>query len=218
VPVPIEEGQPINIVVEHTIRRLVDAESLSFTFGVQLDGSEPERLIAESVSAAATADLAVVVVGTTSSLESEGFDRTSLALPGLQDELVHRVAEANPKTVVVVNAGAPVTMPWHDNVAAILLSWFGGQEFSHALTDVLTGTTEPGGRLPTTWPASIDDVPVPRLHPGQRCPPLHRRHQHRLPRVVEDRGGTRLPVRLWPRLHELEPRATHGNDRHRRRR
>ncbi len=91
-------------------------------------------------------------------MESEGFDRVSLALPGRQDELVTRIAAVNPRVVVVVNTGAPVLLPWRDEVAAILLSWFPGQEFGHALADVLLGVAEPGGRLPTTWPAKEDAV------------------------------------------------------------
>jgi len=110
--------------------------------------------VAAAAVLAAGSDVAVVVVGTTAEVESEGFDRTSLALPGRQDELVRRVAAANPRTVVVVNSGAPVLMPWTEEVAAVLLTWFGGQEFGRALADVLLGDTEPGGRLPTTWPAS----------------------------------------------------------------
>ncbi|MDT7632039.1 MAG: beta-glucosidase, partial [Pseudonocardiales bacterium] len=116
--------------------------------------------IAAAVASARAAEVAVVVVGTTPQLESEGFDRTGLALPGAQDDLVRAVAAANPRTVVVVNSGGPVTMPWRDEVAAVLLGWFGGQEFGHALADVLLGHTEPGGRLPTTWPATEADVPV----------------------------------------------------------
>ena len=104
--------------------------------------------------------MALVVVGTSAEVESEGFDRTSLALPGRQDDLVAAVAAANPRTVVAVNAGAPVLMPWRDDVAAVLLTWFGGQELGHALADVLLGAVEPGGRLPTTWPAAAHDVPV----------------------------------------------------------
>jgi beta-glucosidase len=102
----------------------------------------------------------VVVVGTTEKVESEGFDRRSLALPGDQDALVRAVAAANPRTVVVVGAGSPVLMPWRDQVGAVLLSWFGGQELGHAVADVLLGTVEPGGRLPTSWPAVEADVPV----------------------------------------------------------
>jgi beta-glucosidase len=112
-----------------------------------------------AVSLAAESDVAVVVVGTNEEVESEGFDRTSLALPGRQDELVRAVAAANPRTVVIVNSGAPVLLPWADQVAAVLVSWFPGQEFGNALADVLTGTVEPGGRLPVTWPASEEELP-----------------------------------------------------------
>jgi beta-glucosidase len=109
------------------------------------------------VALAAEADVAVVVVGTTEEVESEGFDRDSLALPGRQDELVRRVAAVNPRTVVVVNSGAPVLLPWIDQVAAVLVAWFPGQEVGNALADVLLGDREPGGRLPTVWPAAEHD-------------------------------------------------------------
>jgi beta-glucosidase len=112
-----------------------------------------------AVALAADSDVAVVVVGTNEEVESEGFDRTSLALPGRQDELVRAVVAANPRAVVVVNSGAPVLLPWADEVAAVLVSWFPGQEFGTALGDVLTGTVEPGGRLPVSWPASEEGLP-----------------------------------------------------------
>ena len=121
-------------------------------------GDEDAELEA-AVALAAESYVAVVVVGTNEEVECEGVDRDSLALPGRQDELVARVAAVNPRTVVVVNAGAPVLLPWADDVAAILLVWFPGQEFGNALADVLTGAVEPGGRLPTTWPASEDGLP-----------------------------------------------------------
>ena len=101
----------------------------------------------------------MVVVGTTEEVESEGFDRGSLALPGRQDELVRRVADANPDTIVIVNSGAPVLLPWADSVAAVILAWFPGQEFGNALADVLLGDAEPGGRLPTSWPLSEEGLP-----------------------------------------------------------
>jgi beta-glucosidase len=141
------------------------ANALAVTIGVEADNSHPDALIDEAVEAARAADVAVVVVGTNSSVESEGYDRTSLEMPGLQDRLVHAVAAANPRTVVIVNSGAPVLLPWRHEVAAILIGYFGGQEFGHALTDILTGATEPGGRLPTTWPASLRDVPVINVTP-----------------------------------------------------
>ncbi|MYT93986.1 glycosyl hydrolase [Streptomyces sp. SID8359] len=126
---------------------------------------DPDELIAEAVAAARDADTAVVVVGTTERVESEGFDRTDLRLPGHQDALVRAVAAAHPRTVVVVNSGSPVELPWRDEVAAILLTWFPGQEAGHALADVLTGADEPGGRLPTTWPAVLADAPVTATTP-----------------------------------------------------
>lgn len=134
--------------------------SLSLFIGTEPDRSDPDGLIAEAADAAAMADAAIVVVGTNAQVESEGIDRDSLALPGRQDELVEAIVAANPRTIVVVNAGAPVELPWRDRVAAILLSWFGGQEYGNALADVLTGAREPGGRLPTTWPGRMEDVPV----------------------------------------------------------
>src|SRR6185312_1034279 len=86
--------------------------------------SDEQSEFDHAVSLAAESDVAVVVVGTNEEVESEGFDRTSLALPGRQDELVSAVAAINPRTVVVVNAGSPVLMPWASSVAAILLTWF----------------------------------------------------------------------------------------------
>jgi beta-glucosidase len=133
---------------------------LGFTAGWRPVVDSADALIAEAVEAARGADVAVVVVGTNEKVESEGFDRTDLRLPGRQDELVAAVAAVNPHTVVVVTSGSPVVMPWRNDVAAVLVTWFGGQEYGHALADVLTGAAEPGGRLPTTWPATQADVPV----------------------------------------------------------
>ncbi|WP_370109852.1 beta-glucosidase [Streptacidiphilus sp. MAP12-33] len=138
---------------------------VSFLLGHGEPVGTDDELLEEAVAVAAAADVAVVVVATTEEVESEGVDRGSLALPGRQDELVARVAAVNPRTVVVVNAGAPVLMPWRDDVAAVLLGWFPGQEAGAALADVLTGAREPGGRLPTTWPATEADVPVWDVEP-----------------------------------------------------
>jgi beta-glucosidase len=133
-------------------------------------GAEPpvrDDAIDRAVVAAAAADVAVVVVGTNDDWETEGEDRTTLALPGAQDELVARVAAANPNTVVVVNSGSPVTMPWLHDVRAVLQVWFPGEEFGEALADVLLGAAEPGGRLPVTLPARLDDTPAFTHHPGR---------------------------------------------------
>jgi beta-glucosidase len=124
-----------------------------------------EELLDEAARAAAAADVAIVVIGSAEGTESEGYDRDSMALPGRQDELVRRVAAANPKTVVVINSGMPVLMPWVDDVAAILQVWLPGQAFGEALADVLTGVEEPGGRLPVSIPRSEADAPVLHAQP-----------------------------------------------------
>ena len=166
VPLEVREGAPLDLRVEIDTRTTgALLNTLGITIGIEAADEDPETLIHEAVEAARAADIAVVVVGTNSHVESEGYDRTSLELPGLQDRLVHAVAAANPRTVVVVNSGSPVLMPWRNEVAAILIGYFGGQEFGHALADIVTGAAEPGGRLPTTWPARQEDVPVINVTP-----------------------------------------------------
>ncbi len=154
----LADGQEVELVLEYQL--MADAPATVCLLGYERPVPDADAQLAAAVAAAKAADVAVVVVGTTERVESEGFDRRSLALPGDQDALVDAVAAANPSTVVVVNAGSPVLMPWRDRVAAVLLAWFGGQEMGNALADVLLGVTEPGGRLPTTWPATEADVPV----------------------------------------------------------
>ena len=127
--------------------------------------ADAETLMAEAVATAAAADVAIVVVGSAETSESEGYDRDTLALPGRQDELVTRVAAANPRTIAVVNAGMPVLTPWADQVAALLYAWLPGQAMGEALADVLLGHAEPGGRLPVTLPAAEADCPVLHAQP-----------------------------------------------------
>ncbi|QGZ52577.1 glycosyl hydrolase [Streptomyces sp. QHH-9511] len=132
---------------------------------------DAELVSATAVEAARAADVAIVVVGTTEHDETEGYDRSGLSLGGHQDDLVRAVAAANARTVVVVNSGGPVEMPWREEVGALLLAWFPGQEAGAGLADVLFGLAEPGGRLPTTWGASLADAPVTRTRPvGGRLP------------------------------------------------
>ncbi len=150
----------IDIVVDLHGREGLAASAQSFIFGFETDRSNEAAMIAEAVKAAKAAELAIVVVGTNAQVESEGFDRKDLKLPGRQDELVSAVVGANPNTIVIVNSGSPVLMPWRKDVKAVLVSYFGGEQMGNALVDMLTGATEPGGRLPTTWPASEASVPV----------------------------------------------------------
>jgi beta-glucosidase len=160
---PLRSGQQVELAVRYRPDPAFPAARM--TLGVEVPAPPDDEELEHAVARARDADAAVVVVGTTEEIESEGFDRTSLALPGRQDELVRRVAAANPRTVVVVNTGGPVALPWRDEVPAILLSWFGGQELGNALADVLLGRVEPGGRLPTTWGAREQDLPVLQTRP-----------------------------------------------------
>jgi beta-glucosidase len=165
--ITVTAGTPVDVRFDYDLRGRTGplAGLLWLRLGTEPADVDEEQLIAEAAAAAATADVALVVVGTNSLVESEGFDRTSLTLPGRQDDLVHAVAAANPRTVVLVNAGSPVLMPWRDDVSAVLVGYFGGQEFGAAVAEVLLGVAEPGGRLPTTWPADDADVPVLAVTP-----------------------------------------------------
>jgi beta-glucosidase len=126
-----------------------------------------DNAIERAVTAAEAADVAILVVGTNADWESEGEDRETLALPGEQDDLIRRVAAVNPHTIVVLNAGSPVAMPWLAEVAAVLQIWFPGEEFGEALADVLFGIAEPSGRLPITIPRRLEDTPAFAHHPGR---------------------------------------------------
>ena len=158
VEVEMTAGRPVEVVMRW--RKFYDQEIALVDMSIEKPIFSAEAALAEAEKLAGEADAVVLLVGTTSLDESEGHDRTSLALQPEQDRLVTRVAAANPRTVVVVSAGAPVLMPWRNDVAAILLTWFPGQEAGNALADLLLGRVEPGGRLPTTWPATADDVPI----------------------------------------------------------
>ncbi|MFI7148745.1 glycoside hydrolase family 3 C-terminal domain-containing protein [Nonomuraea sp. NPDC050022] len=119
-----------------------------------------ETVTARAVSAARAADVAVVVVGLTEEQETESVDKTTLRLPGAQDDLVTAVAAAARRTVVVVNAATPILMPWLDQVDAVLWAGLPGQEGGHAVAAALLGDIEPAGRLVTTFPAADGAVPA----------------------------------------------------------
>ncbi|MGB1253273.1 MAG: beta-glucosidase H, partial [Candidatus Promineifilaceae bacterium] len=126
-----------------------------------------EDTIAEAVAAAAEADVAVIVAGLNTEWESEGFDRESMDLAGRQNELISRVAAANPNTVVVLNVGSPVSMPWIDEVASVTQAWYLGQEQGNAIADVLFGKVNPSAKLPTTFPKRVQDNPAYINFPGE---------------------------------------------------
>ena len=123
--------------------------------------------LGEAIDLAARSDVSVIVVGTNDDWESEGWDRETIDLPGKQDILIHEVAKVSKRTIVVINAGSPVAMPWLNEVDAVLFTWFAGQEMGDALVDVLLGDVEPSGRLPVTMPRRMEDTPAAEHHPGR---------------------------------------------------
>ncbi|MBN2392925.1 MAG: glycoside hydrolase family 3 C-terminal domain-containing protein [Anaerolineae bacterium] len=122
----------------------------------------PER----AVALARQSDVAVIFAGMPTGFESEGHDRPHMRLPGAQDDLIRAVAAANPNTVVVLNAGSPVEMPWADDVAAIVLAYYPGQEGGNAVARVLTGAVNPSGKLTETFPKRYEDNPTFINYPG----------------------------------------------------
>ena len=147
--------QPSELVADITVGALS-------RFGLVAEPTPPgdDEAIAAAVAAAATADVAVVVVGLTEEQETEAFDKSTLALPGRQDELVSAVAAAARRTVVVVNAATPVLMPWRDEVDAVLWAGLPGQEGGHAVAAALLGDIEPAGRLVTSFPSADGASPA----------------------------------------------------------
>ncbi|MGV9411013.1 beta-glucosidase [Nocardia sp. NPDC003693] len=162
----LTEGEQVEVRIRLAPALAQGLPAMGITYAVGRPRRAADEEFAAAVELARTSEVAVVLVGTTEQIESEGFDRKNLDLPGRQNELVSAVAAVNPRTIVVVNSGAPVELPWRDEVAAVLLTWFPGQEFGAALADVLTGAAEPGGRLPTTWPRTLADVPVVDTKPA----------------------------------------------------
>ena len=155
--VRLTAGKPVSIRIEYT--------SSAQLFGAQVHlGWQPPSAspIGAAVAAAQRSDVAIVLAD---EAQGEGMDRTTVALPGDQDALIAAVAKANRRTIVVLNTGGPVLMPWKRNVAAVLAAWYPGQQFGAALAAVLFGDRDPGGRLPVTFPASDSQGPAPPTRP-----------------------------------------------------
>lgn len=138
-------------------------------FGAELPTSD--AAIAEAVEQAKACDVAVLVVGREGEWDTEGLDLPNMRLPGRQEELIEKVAAVNPRTVVVLQTGGPIEMPWLDKVSAVIQAWYPGQEAGNAIADVLFGVAEPGGRLPQTFPQRLTDNSAmtgdPKTYPGE---------------------------------------------------
>jgi beta-glucosidase len=156
--VDLEAGHAHDVVIEFASKDFATLGLAAFACGI----GKPlgDEAIAEAAAAARAAETAVVFVGRNGEWDTEGSDLQGIVLPGRQNELVEAVAAANPRTIVVLQTGGPVEMPWSNKVAAILEAWYPGQEAGNAIADVLAGAAEPGGRLPQTFPVRWADNPA----------------------------------------------------------
>lgn len=127
-------------------------------FGGFLD-IDPEQAIKQAANEAKKYDQVVIITGLNKDYESEGADRKDLKIPGLSGRLIEAVALANPKTVVWVQSGTPVELPWEGRVSALVWSSYGGNETGNGIADVLFGDVNPGGKLPLSFPIRFEDTP-----------------------------------------------------------
>ncbi|KAF2836344.1 glycoside hydrolase family 3 protein [Patellaria atrata CBS 101060] len=122
--------------------------------------TDPEKEIEKAVQLAKECDQVVIFAGLNSEFETEGADRPHMDLPGHVDEMISAVAAANPNTAVVIQSGTPVTMPWVDEVNALVQAWYGGNETGNAIADILFGDVNPSGKLPLSFPKRVQDNPA----------------------------------------------------------
>jgi beta-glucosidase len=160
--VRLQSGHAVRLRVEFTPREAAPMPGMHLmgtTLGIllQLGWAEPDDRVAQAAAAAKQADVAIVFAA---NRQGEGADRTDLALPGDQNELIAAVAAANPHTIVVLSTAGPVAMPWANKVAAILETWYAGDAFGTASARLLFGDASPGGRLPMTFPVNDEQGPV----------------------------------------------------------
>ena len=161
--VPLEAGHEYLLALEFA--RSETALLAAVRLGVL--APVPADAIEHAARLAAASDVAIVCVGFGGEWQSEGFDRPDMDLPGKQNALVEQVAAANPRTIVVLNTGSPITMPWLEKVAAVVQAWYPGQECGNAIADVLFGDVTPSGKLPQTFPVRLEDNPAYLNFPGE---------------------------------------------------
>ena len=157
-------GGSSHVLPYYTVSPVAGLEA-RFGSGIQVTTADGSSIPA-AVALAKSASVAIVIVG---DQEQEGRDRPNIDLPGNQDSLIASVAAANPRTIVVLNTGAPVTMPWLDSVPAVVEAWYPGEEDGNALAAVLAGDVDPSGKLPETFPVDLAQDPAhsPPRYPAQ---------------------------------------------------
>ncbi len=166
--IALRSGRSYDVTVEFRAKQGANLDISALRAGIGLPLGE--EAIADAAAIAASADVVVLCLGRSGEWDTEGSDLPDIRLPGRQDALAAAVLAANPRTIIVLQSGGPVEMPWIGQAAAVLQAWYPGQEAGHAMADVLFGDVEPGGRLPQTFPTRIEDNPTysqdPEIHPG----------------------------------------------------
>jgi beta-glucosidase len=155
--VQLTAGKPVPVEIDYSSISGLFSQEIHFGWQTPSQSGIPA-----AVEAARQADVAIVFAN---DAQGEGMDRTSLSLPGDQDQLISAVANANRRTIVVLNTGGPVLMPWLHSVDGVLEAWYPGQTFGTAIAGVLFGDASPAGRLPVTFPASDAQGPAPVTQP-----------------------------------------------------
>ncbi|MBX4961602.1 glycoside hydrolase family 3 C-terminal domain-containing protein [Rhizobium binae] len=167
----LEAGRTYQLSVEYEPSSATEEgiNLIAVRFGVEKPLGEAD--IEAAVETARNADVALLFVGRDGEWDTEGLDLPNMRLPGRQEELIERIAAANANTVVVLQTGGPIEMPWLGKVRAVLEIWYPGQELGNAVADVLFGDAEPGGRLPQTFPKTLADNSAitrdPVVYPGK---------------------------------------------------
>ncbi|HEX6287708.1 MAG TPA: glycoside hydrolase family 3 C-terminal domain-containing protein [Herpetosiphonaceae bacterium] len=163
--VELRAGQTYDVAIEYASRQHGALELKALRVGA----TRPlgDEAIDRAVDLAAASDVALLFVGLNGEWDTEGQDRPHMDLVGSQNELIERVAAANPKTIVVLQTGGPIAMPWLDRVAGVIEAWYPGQECGNAIADVLFGAVNPSGKLPQTFPRQLQDNPTFINYPGE---------------------------------------------------
>lgn len=161
--VTLEAGKAVDIVIEFS------SDGASMMAGMRFGCLMPlaDDAIERAAKLAASADAALVFVGTNGEWETEGNDRPNMDLVGEQGALIEAVSAANAKTAVILQTGSPIAMSWLDSAPALLQAWFTGQECGNAIADVVFGKTTPSGKLPETFPVRLQDNPAFVNYPGE---------------------------------------------------
>jgi beta-glucosidase len=163
----LEQGQEYDLRLEY--RKPADERNSSVRLGLMRSPADQADRIARAAAAAGQCDAAVVFAGLPERYETEGRDRVDWTLPGPQIELIEAIYRANPRTVVVLNCGAPVALrPWIEEIPAVVEAFYPGMEGGHAIADLLLGQANPSGKLPFSFPCRFEDNPTYLNYPGRR--------------------------------------------------